>query len=150
MTILTVGKTPPGWALFVSNVLRLGTEGAFEVRSVENDRLELMYRGYLFIFHAWEDADFLKDMPSGYDEFKTWFLKYLDARVWEVEEMRREIGENMRLGEGLVQTIKQCLNNQNASFEVEALDDEVVIKVRVRTREKPRRFPNPIVLPAKI
>ena len=144
-----MNKTPPEWALFASHVLRMGTEGAFEVRSVEDDRLVLMYRGYLFIFHAWEDADFLRNVPSDYNEFKTWFLKYLDKRVEEVEKMRRAIGENMRLGEGLVQTIKQCLNTPNTSFEVDAYDDEVVIKVRVRTREKPKRFPNPIVLPAK-
>ena len=145
---MLMSKTPPEWALFASHVLRMGAEGAFEVRGVEDDRLELMYKGYLFIFHTWEGADFLRNVPSDYNEFRTWFLKYLDDRVVEVEGMRREIEENRRLGEGLVQTIKQCLNNPNTTFEVDAYDDEVVIKVRVRTREKPRRFPNPIVLPA--
>jgi hypothetical protein len=143
-----MNKTPPEWALFTSHVLRLGTEGAFEVRSVENDRLELMYKGYIFIFHAWDDADFLRNVPSDYNEFRTWFLKYLGDRVVEVEEVRREIEENRRLGEGLVQAIKQCFNTPNTTFEVDAFDTEVVIRVRVRTREKPRRFPNPIVLPA--
>jgi hypothetical protein len=140
-----MNKTPPEWALFASHVLRMGAEGAFEVRGVEDDRLELMYKGYLFIFHAWEGADFLRNAPSDYEGFRTWFLKYLDDRVVEVEGMRRAIEENRRLGEGFVQTIKQCLNTQNT---IDAYDDEVVIKVRVRTREKPRRFPNPIVLPA--
>jgi len=144
---MLMSKTPPEWALFASHVLRMSTEGAFEVRGVEDDRLELMYKGYLFIFHAWEGSDFLRNVPSDYEGFRTWFLKYLGDRVVEVEEMRREIEENRRLGEGFVQTIKQCLNNPNTTFEVDAYDDEVVIKVRVRTREKPKRFPNPIVLP---
>jgi hypothetical protein len=143
-----MNKTPPEWALFTSHVLRMSTEGAFEVRGVEDDRLKLMYKGYFFIFHDWPEPGFLKNLPIDYDEFKAWFLKYLDALIEKVEKARKAIEENRQFGEGLVQTIKQCLNNPNTSFEVDAYDDEVVIKVRVRVGD--RRLPvNPIVLPAK-
>jgi hypothetical protein len=141
-------QTVDKWALFTSHVMRMHAEELLSVRDVELGKIVVLYHGHLFMFHTWPEPDFLNNMPIDYEEFRTWFLKYLDALIEEVEKARKAIEENRQLGEGLVQVIKQCLNNPNASFEVDAYDNEVVIKVRVRVGG--RKLPvNPIVLPAK-
>jgi hypothetical protein len=128
--------------------MKMHAEELLDVRDIERGKIVVLYHGHLFIFHDWPEPEFLKNLPIDYDEFKAWFLKYLDALIEEVEKARKAIEENSQFGEGLVQRIRQCLNNPNASFEVDAYDDEVVIKVRVRVGG--RKLPvNPIVLPAK-
>ena len=136
------------WALFTSHVMRMYAEELLDVRNIELGKIVVLYHGHFFMFRDWPEPDFLNNMPIDYDEFKTWFLKYLDTLIEEVKKVRRAIEENRQFGEELVQRIRQCLGGLDAAFQVEAFDNEVVIKIRVRVGA--RKSPvNPIVLPAK-